>query len=127
MSGRDSTQSLLVLRKLTRAITDVVRAQMVEYLATLTPLFRPTSVLGDYVQGRAERDDAKGREGVISSCRICWTTRSERQSPELPRELTPPLNFPGSTLEITPHEYAHIAHSGTDAKTIMVRPPLTGR
>ena len=32
MNGRDSIQSLLVLRKLTRAITDVVRAQMTEYL-----------------------------------------------------------------------------------------------
>ena len=28
MNGRDSVQSLLVLRKLTRAITDAVRVQM---------------------------------------------------------------------------------------------------
>ena len=33
MDGRDSTQSLLVLRKLTRAIADVVRTQMTEHLA----------------------------------------------------------------------------------------------
>jgi hypothetical protein len=51
MNGRDSIQSLLVLRKLTRAITEVVRAQMAEHLATLTPLLKPTAVLGEYVQG----------------------------------------------------------------------------
>ena len=50
MSGRDSTQSLLVLRKLTRAIADSVRTQMTEYLATLAPLLRPKMVLGDYVE-----------------------------------------------------------------------------
>ena len=50
MDGRDSTQSLLVLRKLTRAIADVVRVQMTEYLATLAPLLRPKMVLGDHVE-----------------------------------------------------------------------------
>ena len=30
MNGRDGVQSLLVLRKLTRAITDVVRVQMTD-------------------------------------------------------------------------------------------------
>ena len=51
MNGRDSIQSLLALRKLTRAITDAVRVQMNEYLKTLTPLVRPKAVLGEYVQG----------------------------------------------------------------------------
>jgi hypothetical protein len=51
MNGRDSIQSLLVLRKLTRAIADVVRAQMTEYLSTLTPLLKPSALLGDYIQG----------------------------------------------------------------------------
>ena len=41
MDGRDSIQSLLVRRKLTRAIADVARAQMLEYLAVLAPLLRP--------------------------------------------------------------------------------------
>jgi len=57
MSGRDSTQSLLVLRKLTRAITDVVRQQVAEHLATLTPLLKPAAVLGDYVLGYEWNED----------------------------------------------------------------------
>ena len=64
MNGRDSIQSLLVLRKLTRAITDVVRVQMTEYLTTLTPLLRPTSVLGDYIQGGQKEIDPQSRQGV---------------------------------------------------------------
>ena len=51
MDGRDSIQSLLVLRKLTRAIADTARTQMLEYLAVLAPLLRPRTVLGDYVHG----------------------------------------------------------------------------
>ena len=64
MDGRDSIQSLLVLRKLTRAMADAVRAQMTEYLATLAPLLRPQMVLGDYVRGRIQGIDAQGRQGV---------------------------------------------------------------
>ena len=63
MNGRDSIQSLLALRKLTRAITDAVRAQMTEYLTTLTPLLRPKALLGEYIQA-AEGNDAQSREGV---------------------------------------------------------------
>ena len=51
MNGRDSLESLLVLRKLTRAIAEAVRAQMTEYLTTLAPLLWPRMVLGDYIQG----------------------------------------------------------------------------
>ena len=124
MNGRDSIQSLLVLRKLTRAITDVVRAQMVEYLATLTPLFRPTTVLGDYIQG-GQKEMTRKAEKAYKQLQTLYDTIGTAKPFNLPRELTPPLNFPGQTLEITPHDYAHVAHSDTDAKTIMVRSPLT--
>jgi hypothetical protein len=42
-------QSLLVLRKLTRAIAEVARDQLVDYLTTLTPLMRAETVLGNHV------------------------------------------------------------------------------
>lgn len=124
MNGRDSIQSLLVLRKLTRAITDVVRAQMIEYLATLTPLFKPTTVFGDYIQG-GQKEMTRKAEKAYKQLQTLYDTVATAKPFNLPRELTPPLNFPGTTLEITPHDYAHLAHSGTDTKTIMVRSPLT--
>ena len=59
MSGRDGVQSLLVLRKLTRAITDAVRVQMTGYLKVLTPLLQPKVVLGEYVQGGQREPNRK--------------------------------------------------------------------
>ena len=79
MDGRDSTQSLLVLRKLTRAIADVVRAQMTEYLAALAPLLRPKMVLGDYVEDGLEGVDAAIRQGVqgaAGALREAWPAPS---------------------------------------------------
>ena len=46
-----NTQQLLQLRKLTRAVSDQLRGQLKDYLVTLSPLIRPRTVLGDYVQG----------------------------------------------------------------------------
>ena len=124
MNGRDSIQSLLVLRKLTRAITDAVRAQMVEYLATLSPLFRPTTVLGDYVQG-GHKEMTRKADKAFKQLQTLYDTVATAKPFNLPRELTLPLNFPGDTLEITPHDYIHVAHSSSDAKPITVRAPLT--
>ena len=124
MNGRDSIQSLLVLRKLTRAITDVVRAQLVEYLATLTPLFRPTTVFGDYIQG-GQKEMTRKAEKAYKQLQTMYETIATAKPFNLPRELTPPLSFPAATLEITPHDYPHLAHAGSDAKTITVRAPLT--
>src|SRR5688572_29676868 len=105
MNGRDNIQSLLGLRKLTRAITEVVRAQMVEYLATLTPLFRPTTVLGDYIQG-GQQEMTRKAEKAYKQLQTLYDTIGTAKPFNLPRELTSPLNFSSSTLEITPHDYA---------------------
>src|SRR5579872_5501327 len=56
-----SIQRLLSLRKLTRAIADLLRAELKDYLSALAPLFRPRNVLGDYVQG-ASKEGTRGSE-----------------------------------------------------------------
>jgi hypothetical protein len=124
MNGRDTIQSLLVLRKLTRAITDVVRAQMVDYLGTLTPLFRPTSVLGDNIKG-GQKEMTRKAEKAFKQLQTLYDTVGTAQPFNLPRELSLPLSSPGDTLEITPHDYLHVAQAGSDSKTITVRAPLT--
>jgi hypothetical protein len=43
----------------------------------------------------------------------------------LPRELSPPLNFPALALEITPLDYVHVVQSDGAARKITVRCPLT--
>ena len=124
MNGRDSIQSLLVLRKLTRAIADVVRAQMTEYLSTLTPLLKPSALLGDYIQGGSKENTRKA-EKVFKEVQALYEAIAPTKPFSLPRELTPPLNFPAATLEITPVEYQHVAETGSAPRTITVRCPLS--
>jgi hypothetical protein len=124
MKERDSVQSVLLLRKLTRAITDVARAQMTEYLATLTPLLQPRTILGDYVQG-GPKESSRRAEKAFKDLQALYETVAPSKPFHLPKDLTPPLNFGATGLEITPLDYAHVAQSGADSRTITVRSPLT--
>jgi hypothetical protein len=124
MDGRDSMQSLLVLRKLTRAIADVVRGQMTEYLATLAPLLRPKMVLGDHVED-GTKESTRRSDKAFKELQTLYDTLAGTKPFNLPRELTLPLRLVGSGLEITPVDTPHVITSGSDARTIMVRSPLT--
>ena len=124
MNGRDSIQSLLVLRKLTRAIADVVRTQMTDYLSTLTPLLKPSALLGDYIQGGSKENTRKA-EKVYKEVQALYEAIAPTKPFSLPRELSTPLNFPAATLEITPVEYQHVAETGGAPRSITVRCPLS--
>ena len=124
MDGRDSIQSLLVLRKLTRAIAETVRAQMVEYLTVLSPLLRPKLVLGDYVHGGA-KEAAPRAEKAYKDVQALYAQVAAARPFLLPTELTPPFNFSGIGVDITPVDYPHVIGTGPAARTIMVRSPLS--
>jgi hypothetical protein len=124
MNGRDGVQSLLVLRKLTRAITDAVRVQMSEYLKVLTPLLRPKAVLGDYVLG-GPKEPSRKSDKAFADLQALYEAVATTRPYNLPRELAPPLSFSSSGLEITPLDYAHVAQAGGDTRKIKVRCPLT--
>ena len=123
MNGRDSTESLLVLRKLTRAIADTARAQMTEYLATLAPLLRPKMVLGDYVED-GSKDSIRRSDKAFKDLQALYEKVATTKPFSLPRELTLPLRLAGTGLEITAVDTPHVIQSGADARTIMVRSPL---
>jgi hypothetical protein len=124
MDGRDSTHSLLVLRKLTRAIADVVRVQMTEYLATLAPLLRPKMILGDHVED-GTKESTRRSDKAFKDLQTLYESLAGTKPFNLPRELTLPLRLVGSGLEITPVDTALAIKSGSDTRTIMVRSPLT--
>jgi len=124
MNGRDGIQSLLVLRKLTRAITDAVRVEMTGHLATLTPLLKPSAVLGDYVVG-GQKEPTRKAEKAFKQLQSLYETVAVAKPFNLPRELSPPLTLASETLEITPFDYAHVADTGVHPRTISVRAPLT--
>lgn len=116
-------QQLLALRKLTRAISDLLRGQLKEYLATLAPVLRPKNVLGDYVQGTA-REAARGTERAFKDLQDLYQVVAGTKPFNLPRELTPPLDLAGVTPELVPVEYTHVARTGGASKTVLVTSPL---
>jgi hypothetical protein len=124
MEERDSTQSLLALRKLTRAIADIVRAQMTEYLAAFAPLLRPKLVLGDYVED-GSKESTRRSEKAFKELQALYEAVSAAKPFNISRELTLPLRLAGTGVEITPVDTAHVIQQGSDTRTIMVRSPLT--
>mgnify|MGYP003577654024 CR=1 FL=1 len=123
MSERDSIQSLLVLRKLTRAISDAVRSQISEHLATLTPLFRPQTVLGDHILGGV-KESTRRADQALKEVQVLYDAVAPAKPFNLRRELTPPFNLAAAGLEITPVDYLHVVQSGADTRRIKVRCPL---
>ncbi len=124
MSGRDGIQSLLVLRKLTRAITEAVRVEMTGHLATLTPLLKASTIFGDYMVG-GKKEPTRNAEKAFKQLQGLYDTIAVAKPFNLPRELSPPMSLPSETLEITPYDYAHVADNGIHPRTISVRAPLT--
>jgi len=124
MTGRDRTESLLVRRKLTRAIAEVVRASMTGYLETLAPLLRPATVLGDYMEG-GTKESSRRAEKAFKELQGLYEQIWSSKPYNLPRELPAPLRLPGVGLEITAVDTPYVIDSGAQAKTIMVRSPLT--
>jgi hypothetical protein len=118
-------QSLLVLRKLTRAIADSVRTQMTDYLTTLAPLFRPGVVLGDYIQD-GSKESTRRAEKAFKELQALYEEVAGTKPFNLPRELTPPIRFSSAAgLEITPVDSPHVVQTASQSRTIMVRSPLT--
>jgi hypothetical protein len=119
-----SITSLLVRRKLTRAIAEIVREHVSAYLATLTPLLQPQTVFGDYIQGVAKQPSRKADQ-ALKELQALYDAVAPKQPLNLRRELSPPFDFANQTLEITPVDYTHSTRSGAGAKNIQVRCPLT--
>jgi hypothetical protein len=120
MSDRDNIQSLLALRKLTRAIADAVRTQIHEHLTTLSPLFRPQVVLGDHIVGGI-KESTRRADQALREVQALHETVSPGKPFNLRRELTVPINFSASGLEITPVDYVQMV----EGRRITVRQPLT--
>jgi len=106
MDDRYSTQKLLALRKLTRAVADYLRGQIREYLSTFAPLLRPVSLFGEYVQGGL-RERSSRAERAFQDLQQLYATVASAKPFGLPKELHPPLELQGAALEITPVEYMH--------------------
>jgi hypothetical protein len=124
MTGRERTESLLVRRKLTRAIAEMVKASMTGHLETLAPLLRPTTVLGDYIEG-GTKESSRRAEKAFKELQGLYEQIASSKPYNLSRELPTPLRLTGVGLEITAVDTAYVIESGSQPRTIMVRSPLT--
>jgi hypothetical protein len=119
-----STQRLLALRKLTRAMADMLRGQAKEYLATLGPLFRPRAILGGYTEANP-KETIPGAEKAFKDLQTLHETIAGSKLFGLPKELNPPIELTSSSLEITSLEYSHPAQiEGGAAKNVAITAPL---
>ena len=123
-SGPESIDSILALRKVTRAVADALRPQLLEYLATLSPLFRPKTILGDYIQGGV-KEPARRADKAFKELQALYESVATGKPFNLPRELKPPIDVSSVSLELTPLEYQHAAQANGISRTITVRSPLT--
>jgi hypothetical protein len=123
MAESFSTQRLLALRKLTRAVSDLLRTQMKDYLSTLAPLFRPRNVLGNYV-GSGTHEASRIGEKAFRELQELYQTIARSEIYRLPTELKTPLEVINPQLEMTPVEYTHLATSGSESKTVVITSPL---
>lgn len=118
-----SVERMLVLRKLTRAVADLLRGEMKEYLATLSPLLRPKSVLGEYIQSSA-REVVPGAERAFADLQDQFEAIAGTAPLNLSRDLKPPIELLSATLEISPLEYTYEAKTEGARKIVTVTSPL---
>ena len=123
MEERYSTEKLLILRKLTRTVSDLLRGQMKEYLATLLPLLRPKAALGDYVRG-GPKESPKIMDKAFKDVLALYESVGGASPFRLVNEVVKPIDLVSTTLEITPFEYTHIAKTESEMKTVAITSPL---
>jgi hypothetical protein len=124
MSGSDSVKSVLVLRKLTRAIADTVRAELTDHLTTLTPLLWPQTVFGEHIQG-GQRAPSHKADQALKELQALYEAVAPAKPFNLRREFPTPLNFINPGVELTPVDYVYTADTSAGPKHIKVRSPLT--
>lgn len=118
-----STERLLALRKSTRAIAELLRNPMKEYLSTLAPLFRPRNVLGNYAEGGAYEASRTG-EKAFNELKQLYQKIAQSKLYQLPSDFKTPLEVINTQLEMMPFEYTYVAASHGENKSIVVTSPL---
>jgi hypothetical protein len=117
------TKRLLAFRKLTRAVTELLRGQLKAHLGALAPLLRPQAVLGNYVRGGGEV--VKGADRAARELQEFYGSVAAAAPFNLDAELSLPVEVSTAALEITPVEYTHAAASAhVGRKQVVVTSPL---
>jgi hypothetical protein len=118
-----SLAQLVVLRRLSRTLADNLGPRVKRHVATLAPLMRPRSILGEYIQS-SRREPMRGAAQAFKELRAIYAAVAPAEPFFLSPELEPPLEASSTTVEIHPLEYTHVVRSGNESKKVLVTAPL---
>nr|GFD04556.1 hypothetical protein [Tanacetum cinerariifolium] len=104
MTQTFDVEALIKLRSQTRAISDVLKAQASDYLATLSLLIRPQNLFGEYLQG-AQRSSGRETQHHFKELKALYDRIGAASPFQLVSELEVPLNLISTTPELFPLEY----------------------
>ena len=121
--GGWSTKRLIVLRRVTRAIADLLQGQLKEYLSAIAPLFRPAGILGEYVQG-GEKGMSAATLKAFQELQNVYGAAAASRPFALAKELRPPLEIVRSALELIKMDYSYALNTEGQTKTIIITAPL---
>jgi len=113
---------MLSLRKLTRAAADQMRHQLKDILSAVGPLLQPKVALGDYVRG--VKEPVRGADALFKEIESMYNTVGSEKPFGLRRELAPPLDFSGASVDVNPLEYSHTASVRGHSKRVTVTSPF---
>lgn len=114
---------LLVLRKITRAIAELLSQDLKSHLATLAPLLQPRNVFGQHLRG-GEKQSVKGDAEAFDELRSLYLALARQNRWSLPKELNTPVDVLHTPLDLTPADYEHTATNEPTSKKILVSSPL---
>ena len=117
-----TTQRMLSLRKLTRAAAEQMRNQLKDILSAVGPLLQPKAALGDYVRG--VKDPVRGADALFKEIETMYHAVAAEKPFGVRRELTPPLDFSGASVDVNPLEYSHTAAVKGHSKRVTVTSPF---
>lgn len=118
-----SIQRLLILRKLTRAVAELLREQLTDYLSTFAPLLRPKSTLGDYIH-TSTKESARGADKAFKDLQSLYEEIAPQKPFNLNKPLQPPIDIISSTIEMLPVNYLYDAKTEGESKQVTVTQPL---
>ena len=117
-----STKRQLSLRRLTRAVSELVRSQMKEYLTLLGPHFRAKPIFGEMMSGA--KDYIKGAEANFKELKAAYESACQTAPFNAPKDFKTPLELTSETPELHVLEYTHEAKADGQTKQVNVTAPL---
>ncbi len=115
-------ERLLVLRRLTRALETSVGTWVRGHVAALGPLLRPRPVLGGRSRRARQGDAAARTDRIWKDVEALYAAIAPRAPFNVARDLRPPVDIPGTTLELAPLDYVH--EIAGDTRRITVTRPF---